>query len=262
MENNFALKELYDVRLKCVFPMVINGEKFEAKESIIRFNKILVGGFNENKRRVTANGGSGNKGLIRWEDTTDISFTFSEGVISKKGFSILSNSKFLKTENGEGIEISFSENLETDENGYIELKYLPCNEYIFIYDAATGSKIKDYTRNGKLINLTEPFKEVIIDYNFNYTEETESLLIGRRLINGYLELEGKTKIKDDFDGKVKTGIFKIPHLVLESDLSIRLGKDVNPYIYRFNMRGYPVGEKGNQYVCELVILNNEIDADL
>jgi hypothetical protein len=47
--------------------------------------------------------------------------------------------------------------------------------------------------------------------------------VGRRLIEGYLRLEGKTRLKDDNTGQVVTGLIVIPRLKLMSDLSMRLG---------------------------------------
>jgi hypothetical protein len=47
--------------------------------------------------------------------------------------------------------------------------------------------------------------------------------IGRRAFNGFLELEGKTRVKDDTSGQITTGIIKIPQLKLMSGLSIKLG---------------------------------------
>ena len=43
-----------------------------------------------------------------------------------------------------------------------------------------------------------------------------------------------------------------------SDLSMRLGRDVSPYVYRFNLVGLPVGDKKEKYVCKINILEKEI----
>ena len=50
------------------------------------------------------------------------------------------------------------------------------------------------------------------------------------MFNGFLELEGKTRVKDDTSGLITTGIIKIPKLKLMSGLSIRLGAQANPVV--------------------------------
>jgi len=49
--------------------------------------------------------------------------------------------------------------------------------------------------------------------------------VGEKLIKGYLQLEGKTRVKDDITGKTHTAILRIPRLKLVSDLSMRLGRE-------------------------------------
>ena len=263
MEEYFGIKELYDVSLRCTYPIEINGKTYLENESIIKFDKIQLAPITEGKIRVYASGGYGNSRLVDWEDTKEINFILSEGVISKIGLALLSNSKLTRKEKGEVLNISFNEKLETDEFGKAKTKYFPIkNNTFFIYDAINGEKINEYAIEDNTIITDFPFKEIIVDYTFEYTEEGEVLFIGKRLINGYLKLDGKMRWKDDSDGHIKTGIIEIPRVKLMSDLSMRLGKDASPYVYKFQLAGFPIGARGNQYVCKIIILNNEIDSDL
>ena len=86
--------------------------------------------------------------------------------------------------------------------------------------------------------------------------------MGQQLFKSYLRLEGKTRLKDDKTGQVYTGIIVIPKLKLMSDLSIRLGRDVNPTVTSFRAEGLPTGARGNSVVCNLYTLNDDIDADI
>ena len=176
------------------------------------------------------------------------------------GLAILSNSKLIKNDS-KIISCPLNESLESDLNGKIETKYeVDLSRPYFIYDT-DGNKIKECEINGNIINLKESYQQVEIFYYFNYTETSEELLVGQRLLNGFLKLDGKLRIKDDSDGHEKTGIIEIPKIKLMSNLSMRLGKDVEPYVYRFNVVGLPVGAKGNKYVGKIIMLNNEIDSD-
>ena len=64
---------------------------------------------------------------------------------------------------------------------------------------------------------------MVVNYRYNYTNGASVAKIGQQFLNGFLELEGYTHIKDDTSGLVTTGVIKIPKLKLMSGLSIRLG---------------------------------------
>ena len=104
--------------------------------------------------------------------------------------------------------------------------------------------------------------EVIADYKFKYEDKTESLLIGKRLLEGYLKLEGKIELKDDKDGLEKTGILIIPKITLVTDLSIRLGTEAQPMVGTFDMIGFPVGSRGNSSVCSITFLEENLRSDI
>ena len=263
MEDYFGIKELYDVSLRCNFPTTIKGKKYEENEAIIKFDKIQIAPLTENKVRTSANGGYNNRQLVYWEETTEVNFSLSEGIISKIGLALLSNSKLFEKPEGALEPVNFNERLETNKNGEIKTKYSPINDNtLFIYKVETGERIKDFTIIDNIIQLGKPYEEYIIDYTFNYKGKSETLSVGQRLISGYLKLDGKVKFKDDCDGHIKTGIIKMPKVQLMSDLSMRLGSEVGPYIYRFGLKALPVGDRGKQYVCEIITLDNEIDSDL
>ena len=263
MDKYFGIKELYDVSLKCTFPMEVNGRQYDTNESIIKFDRIQLAPISENKTRRFASGGYGNAQLINWEKTNEVQFLISEGVISKIGLAILSNSHLAEKQEGELITVPFTEQLETDDSGKVKLKYTPYQDNtLFVYDKETGEKLLSYEIEDNTIDLKVPYKEVIIEYTFPYESKAEILTIGKRLVDGYLKLDGKLRLKDDFDGQTKTGIIEIPRVKLMSDLSMRLGSDATPYVYRFQIVGLPVGDRGNQYVCKIIILDNEIDSDL
>ena len=81
-------------------------------------------------------------------------------------------------------------------------------------------------------------------------------------MDGYLSLEGKTRVKDDITGHVHTGIIKIPRLKLLSDLSMRLGQNADPLGGTVNAWAYPGGNKGDKVAIDLVIVNDDVDSDM
>jgi len=88
------------------------------------------------------------------------------------------------------------------------------------------------------------------------------MTVGRPLTNGYLSLTGKTRVKDEVTGQVKTGIINIPKLKLMSDLSMRLGDNATPIVGQLDAIAIPVGNRGNKKVMEILFLEDDIDSDM
>lgn len=253
---DYGIKELYSVALKSTFNMDINGQHYDKDEVIMRFDKILIATVNEDKTSSTARGGAGNNTLVYWDNTRDTQFHCEQGVLSKAGLSILANSKIVKKEQGEVISVPVIGEEQDPENGQITLKYQP-NGNGFIYDKQTGEKLYS-----GLTEKTYPASQTIIaDYSFDYTNGGDTLEIGNRLLNGYLRLEGKMRLKDDSDGHDKTAIVTIPKIRITSSLTMRLGKNATPTVGNFSFIGYPVGNRGAQQVMSIQILNDDIDSD-
>jgi hypothetical protein len=130
--EEFSFKELYDVSLKATYPFSCNGRNFETGEVIAIFDKISIANINEIKNSRSATGGYDNAKLVTWETTKEVNFTFSQGVFSKTQYALLNNTKMLTSEQDKKIEVSKRENINSDENGEIQLKYSP--KKLFVYD--------------------------------------------------------------------------------------------------------------------------------
>ena len=117
----------------------------------------------------------------------------------------------------------------------------------------------DYTI-GKLAADTNILNEYV-NYK-SYYDKVKKFQIGKQAFPGYVSLEGKTKIKDDTTGQIRTGIIRIPKLKIVSNLSVTLGERANPAVGTFYGVGYPTGVRGNSIVMETCILNDDIDSDI
>ena len=261
MSNEFSMKELYDVFLKATYPIEIAGRTFEKNETICVFDKIQLSNFNEIKNRTTAHGGFADRDRVFWEDTKGIDLAFSQGIFNSLQFGLLSNSRLLYLKKEENLLVSKREEKETDEDGKVSFSYPPIGDF-FVYDKKTGLKI-DYEKvSDTEINARTPFMEVILDYSYAYTGKTEQITVGKRMIEGFLRLEAKTRVKDDISGKVRTGILTIPKLKLMSDLSMRLGKNANPVLANFKAVAVPEGERNDITVMNIFFLDDDIDSDM
>jgi len=255
-----SFKDFESVRLKATYEMDIGKKHFQPGETLLYFDKIQIAGLQELRSRVAARGGFDNRAHVWWDTTKEIQLSFSRGVFSKEQFSLLTNAKMYEISANYGILVTQREYLESDANGYITCKYTPAHN-IYVYDASTGTSI-NFTQDGKKLLISSPYTNVIVDYEFDYQGKGTLLTIGRRLINGYVSLEGQTRVKDDTTGQVVTGLIKIPHLKLMSDLSIRLGAQASPIVANFQAIGVPVGSRGDSYVSEWYYLSDDLTSDL
>lgn len=256
----FSFKDLEKVSLKATSNIEIGNKQFVPGETLVYFDKIQIASLDEDRAVTAAEGGYDNAPRVFWESTRDLKLRFTQGVFSQEHFALLTNSRLIE-QIDVPILITEQEDKETDELGVITLSHEPEGE-IFVYNKNSGNRITNFTVQGATLNLDTPFLEVLVRYTYNYINRAYDYKIGQRLINGFVELEGRTRVKDDVSGQVVTGIIKIPKLKLLSELSIRLGEQANPVVGRFDALGVPVGSRGNTYVSQFVVLGDDIDSDL
>ena len=261
MINDFSFKELYEVALKTTYPIEVGGRTVEPGETIALFDNIQVANFQEIKNFASANGGFDNRVQVFWDSTKEIKISLTQGVFSKTQLALMSNTRLIQSAGNEIITLSTREIYESDGTGEI-VTNRKLREPIFIYDADTGNKITNWTRSGDNIYLNEQYREVIIDYNYDYDNGYSIMQVGKPLTSGFLSMTGKMRVKDDTTGKVVTGIIKIPKLRLMSDLSIRVGSDAIPQVGRLDAVAVPEGARGQSKVMEIIFLNDDIDADM
>lgn len=271
MDSMFSFKDFENVHLKATFNLEIGNKTFLKGEPICTFEKIQIAGLNDLNERISANGGYGNRPRVYWDTLKEQHLTFSQGVFSTTQFALFVNARLLEVDSDPGLDLTEKENLETDEYGVIKLKHIPLRD-LYIYDGESGAKIINYTVDENEIVIQklndqeqlvpDSFKQVIVYYVFHYENKSQLYRLGTRLINGFVELEGRTRVKDDTTGRVVTGIIHIPHLKLMSDLSIRLGTQANPVVANFSATAVPVGSTRNAYVSEICFLSDDIESDL
>lgn len=264
MNSEFSFKELYEVSLKATYSIEVGDQTFEAGETIAFFDKIQLANFSEVKNSTSANGGKGNYSRIIWESTKEVKIDFTQGVFSKTQFALMSNASLLEEVVSDIVKIDARQELESDENGKIVLKNTPVGT-VFVYDKDTGKKMNhenEWTIVDNELKLNDAYKTVIVDYSYEYLHGCSTLKIGHSLTQGYLSLTGKTRVKDDVTGKVKTGIIRIPRLRLMSGLSMVVGRDATPQVLRIEAVAVPRSVKGQTEVMEIIFLDDDIDADM
>ena len=259
--NQGSFKDFEEVRLKATYNIELGDRSIEEGETILYFDKIQIAGLHEIIERVSANGGFDNRAHVYWETTKEIQLQFSQGVFSKEQFALMSNSKLVVPAAGTYVTVTGREHLELDENSQVTLKHTPAH-LIFVYNVVTGAKM-EFIQSGNVLTIdSTPYTEVIVDYEWDYSGDSQYVQIGKRFLTGFVSLEGKTRVKDDTTGQIVTGLLVIPRLRLMSDLSMRLGAQANPVVASFNAVGVPVGSRTGSYVSEFYYLGDDINSDL
>ena len=259
--DEIGFKELYQVSLKATYPMEVGGRQIEIGETVASFDKISIMNFQEIRTTTTANGGVGNSPIIFWEATKEVKISFSQGIFSKTQLSLMTNSKLVENIGPQRIILETREQHESDDRGQLWIEKNPVGT-IFIYDADSGEKITGWSHSNKTIWLGQAYKNVVVDYQYDYYNGYTTMLVGRPLTTGFLSLIGKMRVKDDTTGKVVTGIIKIPKLRLMSELSRRVGSDAIPQVGHLDAVAVPEGVRGQSKVMEIIFLNDDIDADM
>ncbi len=261
MENEFGMRELYSVVFKATYPIEIGGINYATGEVIAAFDKIMLGNFQEISKVVAAKGGFNNRIRVAWKTSQGLELKFTQGIFSKKQFALMANSRLSTLETNK-LSIAQRDYLESDEDGIIQLTHTPESAWIFIYNEETKEKITGAQLiSENKINIGEPYINVIVDYEYEYEDKVRVLEIGQETLNGIVSCEGRTKVKDDVTGQVKTGILQIPKLKLTSDLSITLGENAQPVAGVFSGIALPTGPGHEDRAMEIYFLNDDIDSD-
>lgn len=261
MTTEFGLKELYEVVIRATYPIEVSGRVIQTGEAIAAFDKIQIANIQEVKNSVAARGGWDNRGLVYWDSTREVRINFTQGIFNKYQLALMTNAKLIKESQGSGLLLSKREVLESNEDGNIILTYTAA-EPIFVYNNSDGTKVTFTKVDGNTLHIETPFLEVLVDYSYEYDNSYKVLTVGQLLTQGFLSLEGKTRVKDDETGQTHTGILYIPKLKLMSDLSMRLGQNATPQVGRLDATAVPTGDRRNTEVMHLIFLEDDIDSDM
>ena len=255
MDLLFSMTEMYDVILKALDRVVVLGRTFEKGEIIMSFPHISIGQIEGVPSTYTARGGEKNAALLTWDDLSEVRIAFNQGIVSMPQLSLITNSRYRKTP--EPVDVSQQELLRPDLNGVITLSKIPSGT-VFVYDDK-GEKTEFDTIGDRSL---EPVNESFT-YLVNYTVQMtplDSIQIGTGSGLGFVQLEGKTRVKGADDGQDRTALYIFPKVQLMSSLSIRLGNELAiPVVSTFNASAFPVGERGNKKFFDFISLQEDID---
>ena len=262
MDNEFGLQELYSVQIKSTYPIEIKGKEIAAGEVIAAFDKVQIANFNEIHKEVAAQGGYQNRKLVIWNRTEGVNLIFTRGIFSKTQLALMNNSRLIKLNENQQIRIAQRDELETDSEGKITLTHVPIDSWIFVYNKETGEKLTGLSMiDEKTLQTSLVYKDVIVDYEYGYDNGIDVSFIGEDIFEGYVTLEGRTRIKDDITGENHTAIIYIPKLKITSDFNLTLGQNAQPVVGKFSGTALSVGKEKQLRALEIYFLDEDIDRD-
>ena len=262
MDNEFGLQELYSVQIKSTYPIEIKGKEIAAGEVIAAFDKVQIANFSEIHKEVAAQGGYQNRKLVIWNRTEGVNLIFTKGIFSKTQFALMNNSRLISLNENQRIRIAQRDELETDSEGKITLTHVPIDSWIFVYNKETGEKLTGLSMiDEKTLQTSLVYKDVIVDYEYGYDNGIDVSFIGEDIFEGYVTLEGRTRIKDDVTGETHTAIIYIPKLKITSDFNLTLGQNAQPVVGKFSGTALSVGKEKQLRALEIYFLDEDIDRD-
>ena len=261
--SKYGIKELYQGMLKATTPIEIFGKVYNPNETILLFDNIQSINFNENNSIVNATGGWNNIPLVTWNITNEITGQLNVGIVSKKEYGIMNNTKLqsaappmlinqIEEHSCNGMQITVFHPIDTNN---------PVKVFKIIENNL--EEILDFTIQDSTIKLEEEiYDNILVDYWFQYQSTSELIEIGRKDINGYLMFTGKFYYVDEFTGVRKTGLIEIPRFSIEGNFSIRLGRNANPFISTLNFKGIPSRERRDGVAVKISYLDEDLDAEI
>ena len=261
MFENFGVKDLYEVAFKATDNMTIFGKEFEKDEVVMYFENIQMSNISAPATTSQATGGRNNFPLIGWESINEMNFQFENGLVSKFGFGLLSQSTFYD-EGAFELGVPVRESLITNSTGKIETRY-PASiaKPIFAYKVTNGvitNKIAPIEIENNTIDFgsSNSFVNIIIDYYF-LSEAISAFEIGGERIKGFLKMTSKINFVDEKEGLRKTVLFTMPKIKLASGMTMTLGLQANPIVSTFRMTAYP--GKDGKTLGRFFFLNEDIE---
>ena len=286
IDQYFGIKELYEVVLKAKNPMTFGSRRLEEGEPVLYFENVNISMLTERRTPVMARGGWSNMPRVIWEDSSEVQFSLSEGVMSSISMAILLSSSMTERQESQSLLVQKREGpFELDgepgdaERGFYikQIPYLKKKVFIYEYERNVAQRkvYGDYKEKGGfpyIYNLyydkektipADPNKEYIIDYYYEYKDEALIYLIQKERFNGLFTLEGKFYSKDENDGLNYTNLIYMPKVRVVSDINLRLGERADPTTSVFNIIGLPeTTDESKNLIVKIMRLNQDIDADI
>lgn len=273
--NNFTFKDLYNVYLSCCADITIGSRKYAAGEVFVSFDKLQIGNFKALVDWKSANGGFDNRAQVLWEDDKGIAIDFSQGVMNKEQFALMTGSKYREVISSLadkpvkrffviGTDSQYLDMLTYDDKWVITFKDLT--------EIKQNLVVKD--KDGNIISVTTTEEEPFYKINLTPTETTDyfpltvyyedivkatsEFVFGKPQKQAFFEMQAMTTFVDDRTGEKTQQLIEIPKLQITSELKTSVGAKANPVVGTFSALALPVGDRVHKRIMTLTDLPDSV----
>lgn len=281
IDRDFGTKELYEVVLKAKTPMQFGSRYLEVGEPVLYFENIQIAMLAEKSHAIMARGGWSNMPRVIWEDRSEVTFTITKGVMSSISMGVLLSAHMAEKQKTTPLFVPKREGpYELENDDCIQLTHMPIfppQRKVFIYEYEYNIAQKKVY--GEIVNIThnahgeelpiiriknaDRTKRYIVDYYYQYNDESIEYLVQKNRFNGLFTLEGKFYSKDENEGRRYTNLVYMPKVRVVSDINLRLGERADPTTSVFTIIGLPeITEDSDNLIVKVQRLNEDIDSDI
>ena len=273
--NNFTFKDLRDVYLTAYSEIKLGDRTYAPGEVFVSFDKLQIANFKALKDWRSANGGFDNRAQVMWETDKGIAITFSQGVMNKTQFALMTGSKYRDyTQSGATKNVKRFFVIDTSSQ-YLDM-ITSKDEWTITLPDTTESKenlvVKDNVGSIIAVSAETTDKGYIITLPVTETTEYFPITVAYEdIINSSIEytfglpqkqtfysLQGATSFVDDKTGDKIQQLIEIPKLQITSELKMNVGSKANPVVGTFTGIALPVGDRVHKRIMTLEELPDSV----
>ena len=258
--ENFTFKDLQNVSLAAHSPITFGDRTYQPGEICVTFDKIQISNFKELKDWRSANGGFDNRAHVMWETDKGIAITFSQGVMNRTQFALMTGSKYRdytntnKTRNVKRFLVidtasQYLDMLSSGEEWYINIPDTTEQKENFVVKDVFGNVIlASFQETDKGLKVILPKTEtteyfpISVAYD-DIVPTTATFTFGMPSGKTFYTLQGFTTFVDDKTGDKTLQLIEIPKLQITSELKMSVGAKANPVVGTFSALALPIGDR-------------------
>lgn len=274
----FGLREIANVVFKAKSPMTLGNTAFSAGMPVIYFDSAKTSGLDSGTTTVYAQGGRGNSKLIAWEGEKEVTFKFTDALISPIGLAILTGAGLTTKAAGEKFYVHRTQIVVSNGTACSLAAKDPetAMDYVVSTDSNHPAYLMPLDSNGEIkgapvaatittLAITTGESAVptagtyLVDYYIEATIDVSQIDITPDCFGGYFYIEASTLVRREKDGKDLPAEFTVPKAKIQSAFSIEMANTGDPSTFDFVCDAFPdylVGTSDKKVLASIQIIGD------
>lgn len=234
--SKFASREVADVTLK----------KLDGTP-VIRFDSLKVTGLETSAETVYARGGKGNARLIGFDGEREANFNFEDALISPEAIAMIGGSEVVVGAKA----VHKSESFIGGGTVTLSETALTIDKKVFKIVDGVATDITATVTTNTVDLTTDSGKKVVIDYYYESSTNTKSVVISAEKFAGTYMLEAETLWRNE-DGVDVPANFTIPKVKISSGLSIPMENSGDPATFSFEASALKPSDNADLVIIDII----------